>query len=139
MLAIAAAKLGWTPVRGYDHEPAALEAAAANAAANGVELDLERMNLREQLPALAPTVVANMTSPILKAVAVQLEADGERGRSADPPQPLSGGTPWSPTARLLGALAGGAGRGRRRFQRNRPGEADRRQDGDWAALLLRRG
>ena len=40
VLAIAAAKLGWDPVSGYDHEPPSIEAAAANAAANGVEVDL---------------------------------------------------------------------------------------------------
>src|SRR5919109_3224493 len=45
VLAIAAAKLGWGPVAGFDHEPAAIEAAAANARANGVELDLGRVNL----------------------------------------------------------------------------------------------
>ncbi len=50
VLAIAAAKLGWGPVTGCDSEPAALDAAAENAAANGVELDLARVNLREQAP-----------------------------------------------------------------------------------------
>ena len=75
VLAIAAAKLGWDPIAAYDHEPPALEAAAANAAANGVELALERMNLRERLPALAPTVVANMTAPILHRGRCQLAAD----------------------------------------------------------------
>ena len=75
VLAIAAAKLGWSPVSGFDHEPAALEAAAANAAANGVELLLDRINLREGLPSLAPTVVANLTAPLLLAVAGRL-ADG---------------------------------------------------------------
>ena len=50
VLAIAAAKLGWGPIHAYDHEPPALEAAAVNAAANGVELTLERINLRERLP-----------------------------------------------------------------------------------------
>ncbi len=73
VLAIAAAKLGWGPIHAYDHEPPALEAAAVNAEANGVELTLERVNLRERLPELAPTVVANMTSPILRAVAGQLD------------------------------------------------------------------
>ena len=80
VLAIAAAKLGWDPIHGYDHEPPALEAAAANAAANGVELALERINLRERLPALAPTTVANMTAPILRAVAEQLRPDPERAQ-----------------------------------------------------------
>jgi ribosomal protein L11 methyltransferase len=69
VLAITAAKLGWSPVTGYDHEEAALEAATENAAANGVSLDLQRVNLRQQLPPLAPTVVANLTAPLLKELA----------------------------------------------------------------------
>jgi ribosomal protein L11 methyltransferase len=119
VLAIAAAKLGWGPIRAYDHEPAAIAAASANAAANGVELVLERMNLRERLPALAPTVVANMTSPILKAVAEQL--DGSGGTIV-----CSGILPSE-----LDEVAGAFGE---------VGllEAERRQEGDWAALLLRR-
>src|SRR6201999_672682 len=72
VLAIAAAKLGWAPVSGYDHEPAAIEASGSNASINGVEIDFSRQNLREALPDLAPTVVANMTSPILKAIAGHL-------------------------------------------------------------------
>ena len=54
VLAIAAAKLGWSPVTGYDHEPAAIEASAANAAINGVEIDFHRQNLRESLPRARP-------------------------------------------------------------------------------------
>jgi ribosomal protein L11 methyltransferase len=119
VLAIAAAKLGWGPVRGYDHEPAAIEAAAANAAANGVEVHLERMNLRERLPDLAPTAVANMTAPILKAVA---------GRVEDAPERLvcSGLLPAEQDEVAAAFAAAGLA------------EVDRRQDGDWAALLLRR-
>ena len=119
VLAIAAAKLGWAPVRGYDHEPAALEAAAANAEANGVSVNLERMNLRERLPSLAPTVVANMTAPILEAVAGQMQA---------PPTVLvcSGLLP-SEQDEVADAFAGAG-----------LAEAERRRDGDWAALLLRR-
>src|ERR1700744_5192010 len=49
VLAIAAAKLGWSPVAGYDHEAAAIEAASSNAAVNGVEIDFHRQNLRESL------------------------------------------------------------------------------------------
>jgi ribosomal protein L11 methyltransferase len=120
VLAIAASKLGWGPVRGYDHEQAAIEAAAANAAANGVELGLERMNLREHLPGLAPTVLANMTSPILKAVAGQIESA---------PQALI----------CSGLLLGEQDEVALAFAETGMVEADRRQDGDWAALLLRRG
>ena len=55
VLAIAAAKLGFAPVSGCDSEPAALEAAAAVAAANDVELELRRLNLREEAPPNAPS------------------------------------------------------------------------------------
>ncbi len=55
VLAIAAAKLGWGPVAAFDHEAAAVEAARENAAANGVEIQCERVNLREALPEVAPT------------------------------------------------------------------------------------
>ena len=47
VLAIAAAKLGYGPVLGCDHELPALAAAAANAELNGVEVAVERINLRE--------------------------------------------------------------------------------------------
>jgi ribosomal protein L11 methyltransferase len=120
VLAIAAAKLGWGPVRGYDHEAAAVEAAAANAAANGVAVELERRDLRRDPPELAPTVVANMTAPVLRDVAAQLGADG-----APRTMVCSGLLPaeLDDTAAAF-APAGLAG-------------ADRRIDGDWAALLLR--
>ena len=54
LLAIAAAKLGWAPVTGYDHQQAAIEAAAANAAANGVEIELVSANLRDRPAAARP-------------------------------------------------------------------------------------
>jgi ribosomal protein L11 methyltransferase len=73
VLAIAAAKLGWSPVIACDSEPASIEAATANAAVNGVELVPERLNLREQPPPSAPTLVANLTAPLLRAVAARLE------------------------------------------------------------------
>ena len=41
VLAIAAARLGFGPVLALDHDPAALEATKRNAAANGVELDAQ--------------------------------------------------------------------------------------------------
>jgi ribosomal protein L11 methyltransferase len=119
VLAIAAAKLGWSPVRGYDHEQGAIDAAATNAAANEVEIGLERMNLRERLPDLAPTVVANMTSPILKAVAAQLAAAPE-------------------TLICSGLLLGEQDEVAAAFAETGLEEAARREDGDWAALWLRR-
>ena len=140
VLAIAAAKLGWSPIRAYDHEPAALEAAAANGAANDTELHLERMNLRERLPDLAPTVVANMTSPILRAVASQLEAvGGRRGRLGGQQRGASGESPPAPTTVVCsGLLPGEVDEVAAAFSASGLEEAERRQEGDWAALLLRR-
>ena len=120
VLAIAAAKLGWDPVSGYDHEQPSIEAAGVNAEANGVSVALERRNLREGLPELAPTVVANMTAPVLKVVAEQLNGDG------------------SPTTLILsGLLPGELDETAAAFAPMGLGEVDRRLQGDWAALLLR--
>ena len=146
VLAIAAAKLGWDPVEGYDHEAAAIEAAGANAEANCIEVQLERMNLRERLPNLAPTVVANMTSPILNAIAGQLAAnsgrvEGSRGvtrRSNSGEAPAS--PPTAPTTLVCsGILPGELDEVAAGLTPAGLFEADRRVDGDWAALLLRRG
>lgn len=75
VLAIAAAKLGWGPVSGYDHEVAAVEAGKENAEVNWVELELERFDLKSGLPELDPTVVANLTAPLLEVVAAQMESN----------------------------------------------------------------
>ena len=72
VLAIVAAKLGFSPVTGVDLELPALEAAAGNAEANGVEITFERRNLREDPPPPAPTIVANLTAPLLRDVAARL-------------------------------------------------------------------
>ena len=86
MLAIAAAKLGWDPVAGCDHEPAAVEAAAANAAANGVEVAVERINLREQAPPPAATVTANLTAPLLIPLAERIAAGAIAAPEPDGPE-----------------------------------------------------
>ena len=78
------------------------------------------MNLREALPPLAATVVANLTSPILKAVAAQL---------AEP----------APTTLVCsGLLPSELDEVAAAFAASGLAEADRRREGDWAALLLRR-
>lgn len=75
VLAIAAAKLGFAPVIAVDSEAAALEAARANARANGVGLDrVGRLNLREQPPPMASVVTANLTRPLLLRVAELITA-----------------------------------------------------------------
>jgi len=143
VLAIAASKLGWSPVHGYDHEEASIEAAGANALVNGVELQLERMNLRERLPKLAPIVVANMTAPILREIAGQLEQEGSRGkgRQNTPARLLPsilGTLPTAPpTLVLSGLLPPELDETAAAFKSWGLAEADRRTEGDWAALLLR--
>jgi ribosomal protein L11 methyltransferase len=147
VLAIAASKLGWSPVTGYDHEPAAIEASAANASVNGVDLSLHRMNLRESLPELAPTAVANMTAPILKAIASHLSGiSGETRRNLPavvPPGLPRESAPELPrilprTLVLSGILPNELNEVADAFVPSGYSEQDRRQNGDWAALLLRR-
>jgi ribosomal protein L11 methyltransferase len=142
VLAIAASKLGWDPVSGYDHEPASIEAATANAAANEVKVSFKAVNLRERLPVLSPTVVANMTTPVLKAVAGLLVSDeGKRGRAR---RSLPAVAPTSPsplpaTLACSGILPTELDEVAGAFGECGLAEDDRRIDGDWAALLLRRG
>ncbi|MQA73973.1 MAG: methyltransferase [Solirubrobacterales bacterium] len=119
VLAIAAARLGWAPVLGCDSERAALDAAAQNAVRNGVDLRLERINLRERPAPAAPTVVANLTAPLLAAVAARL---------AEPPRVLV----------CSGLLAGEAGSVRAALSGAGLRAAAERSSGDWTALLCRR-
>jgi len=139
VLAIAAVKLGWSPVRGYDHEAPAIEASATNAAANGVEVQLERMNLRERLPSLAPTTVANMTAPVLREVAKGLVGRGRGGVRRSLPAVAPPDSPLTPSILILsGLLPNELDDMVEAFAPLGLSEASRRRDGDWAALLLRR-
>jgi len=76
VLAIAAAKLGFGPVRALDLDPAAVQATKRNARANGVELaEVRRFDLRaDELPP-APTILANLTRPLLATLAERLPAE----------------------------------------------------------------
>jgi ribosomal protein L11 methyltransferase len=139
VLAIAASKLGWGPVEGYDHEEASIEAATANAAANGVGVRFQRQNLREVLPPLPPTVVANLTAPVLREIAGLLGGDGsgrERARQGLPAVALT--SPPPTTLILSGLLPSELNSTAEQFAAVGLVERDRRIDGDWAALLLRR-
>jgi ribosomal protein L11 methyltransferase len=117
VLAIAAAKLGWAPVTACDSEPAALEAAAENARANSVELALSRVNLREQAPPEADSLVANLTAPLLSEVADRL---------ASTPRALV----------CSGLLATERDRVATAFNERGLKVASERALGDWAALAL---
>jgi ribosomal protein L11 methyltransferase len=120
VLAITAAKLGWGPITACDREPASLEAAAANAEANGVELAIERVDVRETAPPLAPTVVANLTANLLLDCARHLGA-------GDAPATLVCSGMLETEADDVAAAFAPVGLA----------EAERRTEGEWAALLLR--
>jgi ribosomal protein L11 methyltransferase len=119
VLAIAAAKLGWGPVVAVDHQPAALDAAAANAEANRAPIELLRLDLRRQAPPVAETLVANLTAPLLLEVVGRLES---------PPRALiCSGLLAKETGRVAEALVDAGLR-----------VTARREGGEWAALRAAR-
>lgn len=74
VIAIAAAKLGFTPVVAVDLDDAAVEAAGANAAANQVDIDVRRGDvLHDSLPA-ADVAVSNVTLADVERVGARLES-----------------------------------------------------------------
>ena len=121
VLGIAGAKLGWSPVIGCDREQASLETAAANAAANGVEMTIERVDVREGPPPVRPTVIANLTANLLGDCAAHL-ADG----GTIPTTLVCSGMLETETDDVAGAFSAVGLK-----------EAERRTEREWAALLLR--
>lgn len=118
VLALAAARLGWSSVAAVDFDPAAIEATRVNAAVNGVEsLAVDRVDLAEAPGPPAATVVANLIRPLLLEVAARMDAV--------PPQLIVSG--------LLREEADEVGDA---FARHGLREAARRESGEWAALLL---
>lgn len=74
VLSIAAAKLGFEPVIGLDHDEVTISTARENAAANGVTLDLRLLEaLEDELPA-TDLVVANISATVIEALGPRLEA-----------------------------------------------------------------
>ena len=122
VLAIAAARLGWVPVLGVDHDAEAVRATRDNALANGVDVEARRHDLNHDGPApSAPTILANLLRPLLLRVA----ADGFDGSAPD-------------VLVASGLLAHEGDEVAAAFARHGLRQADRRHDGEWVALLLRR-
>lgn len=69
LLAIAAARLGWSPVSAVELDPAAVAAIDANAAANGVAVRAAAGDLLATPVPWTPTVCANLTGPLLTELA----------------------------------------------------------------------
>ena len=72
VLAVAAAVLGYGPVVAVDVEPPSVEATRANAAANGVELDVRLVGKHDPLPP-ADVVVANISLASVESLPGRIE------------------------------------------------------------------
>ena len=121
VLAIAAAKLGFDPVIAIDNEAESVLAARDNARANDVSLDVRRADLSvDELPQ-APTITANLLRPLLLQLAPRLRT---------PPRALIASGLLSEQADEVASVF-----------RERHGlrERARREEGEWAALLLEGG
>jgi ribosomal protein L11 methyltransferase len=121
VLGIAAARLGYAPVRAIDHDALAVQATRANALVNGVEVDATRHDLvRDGPPPAAPVVLANLLGPLLHRLAA-----GGFAAGALPETLIAGGLFVTEAGELAAA-----------FARRGLDERARRTEGEWAALLL---
>ena len=71
-LAIAAAKLGWSPVSGLDREPAAVEEARANAERNGVAAEFAHADVEQAELPIRELLLANAPPPVQRRIAAEL-------------------------------------------------------------------
>ena len=74
VLSIVAAKLGFAPVVAFDADDNAVAATRANAAANGVDVDVAVADVLEADLPPAEVALANITRPTLEALAPRLRA-----------------------------------------------------------------
>ena len=80
-LAIAAARLGWSPVAGVDRMAGAVEAARANGARNDVDVDWRVADLESDPVPLAELLLVNAPPPVHERVAAALAAAAGRRRA----------------------------------------------------------
>ena len=123
VLAIAAARLGWAPVLGIDHERESVQATLDNAAANGV--------CRAGTP---PRSAARRAGPGRADRPGQPAAPAAAARRRRTASPARSPTRSSPAA----CWRTRATRSPRAFARHGLRETERRHGGEWVALLLRR-
>jgi ribosomal protein L11 methyltransferase len=127
VLAIAAARLGFAPVLGLDHERESVEAARENAAVNDAEIEVRRFDLRTQtLPWMdaaharpgSIVIVANLLRPLLLELA--------RTMPSAPAHLLAGGLLEQEVDEVASAFAGHLGLRAREV----------RHSGGWSAVWL---
>jgi ribosomal protein L11 methyltransferase len=115
VVAVVAARLGFTPVAAVAPDDAAVEAIARNAVANGVAVRALRADMTVEPPPWAPTVAASLEPDVLGAVPLER-----------PPERLI----------AAGMLEARAGEAAEAFARHGLVEAERRVQAGWAAVLL---
>ncbi len=123
-LAIAAARLGWSPVVGVDRMAGAVDAARANAGRNGVEAAWQVADLEADPVPLAPLVLANVPPPVHARVAAALQSGDGAGVAR---LVVSGVVPGELAPVTAGYAAAGWRVGRAL------------EEEGWAAALLERG
>jgi ribosomal protein L11 methyltransferase len=117
VLAIVASLLGFGPVVALDFDPLAVEATTANAAVNGVAVDVRRFDLLAEQAPDADLVVANvLAAPLLSWAGLQEQL----------PRRLI----------LSGLLTGETDRVAAAYMARGMTLAETRVGGDWAALLM---
>jgi len=130
VLAIAAARLGFAPVLGLDHERESVAATRDNAKVNGVAIEVRRFDLRKQeLPWLQDAdgsagslvVVANLLLPLLLDLA--------HGMARAPAHLLAGGLLREQVDEVVRAFGEHLGMY----------ERERREHGEWAVVWLTGG
>jgi ribosomal protein L11 methyltransferase len=121
ILAIAAAKRGASPVVAVDTDALAVDAARANAVANGVAIPVAQGSAAD-VPGRFDVVVANIVSPVLQRIAPHLAAR------------LAGGG----TLLVAGVSAPAESATLEAFAHVRLSVLDRTVRDDWVALALRR-
>jgi ribosomal protein L11 methyltransferase len=119
-LAIAAARLGWSPVVGLDRMEGAIAMARANAARNGVAVDWHVADLETTPIPTAPLLLVNAPPPVHARIAAALTASPVHHVIA------SGLVPAELDAAIAAYAAAGLG------------VAGRRDEDGWAAALLER-
>ena len=82
-LAIAAARLGWSPVAGVERMAGALEAARANGARNEVQVDWRVADLESEPVPLAELLLVNAPPPVHARVVAALRAAAEAALAGD--------------------------------------------------------
>lgn len=122
VLAIAATRLGFSPVYAVDIDPASVETTTENARANQAEIEVNKLDLRSELPPPAPTVAANLLAPLLLTWAARLA-----GAATVPERVIASGVLAAETQSV-----------ERAFVKLGFRLAELARDGEWAALLLER-